>query len=115
MTEPDLQKLRVAVALADGWTPAPDYRTGDPRYWEINRWYAPQTKAIAPLPDYPSDRDAIIRAIVRRFVTDEEQGEFGVHLSRIIQPHGNLNFCAVASTAEQLCRAYVSAAGIPAT
>lgn len=106
MTEPDLQKLRVAVAEAEGWVPTP---------YNPPSWTQHPGGLIGPfiyeLPDYTGSRDAIFDACNRRFKTLEERIRFVVEICKEIG--SILNFPE--ATAEQLSRAYLAAAGIPAT
>lgn len=119
MNEPDLQKLRVAVATADGWQKVRETTVLRGRVMSHGIFgQAPNdisdALGISNVPDYPADRNAIIGAIVRRFVTGDDRTKFERALMDILGRHW-LPFDVATATAEQLCRAYLAAAGIPAT
>lgn len=114
MSEPDLQKLRVAVAEAEGFCDFGVYYGPD---WDKSSKLQPThgifNGQVMPIPDYLTDRNAIIGAIVRRFVTGDDRTKFERALMDILGRHW-LPFDVATATAEQLCRAYLSAAGPPA-
>lgn len=126
-TDAELQQLRIAVATAEGWRIEVDPKgikndgkrsggiydgSGEPHGF---LWISPgDTLADHSynLPDFSEDRNAIIGAIVRRFVTGDDRTKFERALMNILGRHW-LPFDVATATAEQLCRAYVAAAGIP--
>lgn len=120
-TEAELQQLSRAVAEAEGWTEIEFIHGRTPDETVIRGWHPPMEwngkpyvfQAKSTLPDYPFDRNAIIEAIVRRFVTGDGRTKFERALMDILGRHW-LPFDVATATAEQLCRAYLSAAEPPA-
>lgn len=126
MNEPDLQKLRVAVATADGWQKVRETTVLRGRVMSHGIFgQAPNdisdALGISNVPDYPADRNAIVAAILRRFATTAQGREsFAIALGRQIDwstivTTQDYHVALATATAEQLCRAYCAAAGIPAT
>lgn len=127
-TEAELQQLRIAVATAEGWklelgpshppallviTPANVVMERNP----LNGRTVEQTikDSLYNLPLYEVSRNAIIGAIVRRFQTWEDKSKFVIALEELVGGRVTPAFALATATAEQLCRAYLAGAGIPAS
>lgn len=125
------EEKRIRIAELDGW----DYekREGYPK--RRPKWYEyilqspdqalrvlpkftvstanPETDVvvgIGRLPDYLNNRDAIVGAIKRRFVTDDQQKAFMGVIREVAYSPGKGWFSIVTATAEQLADAYLQAA-----
>lgn len=112
MNPADLQALRVAIAKSEGWTRVEVYE------WKDGVRVARQWHDIAELPAFTESRNDIVGAVLRRFVTEEEQRLFGQWLFEMTRKNheslASFKTCFALATAEALtlCRAYVAAAGI---
>lgn len=99
-----LARLRVAIAEADGY----ERQVRCEVWW--NRSLGKHFTA-SELPNYPAARDAIVEAILRRFVTEAKMGIF-LHQFQIRQDNIPDIFALATATALQLATAYARAASL---
>jgi hypothetical protein len=115
LTEKQLTALRIAIAEDQGWKKIHSFDR-----WKEGKFHSDGTivgdkggLTKLSIPNYPADRNAIVEAIVGRFMDDKEIDSFMVVLTQAVPiPYRSILFAVATASAQTLSLAYAKAAGL---